>query len=72
MTGGVPGQLGPLGPDLSLVRDWKLAEFIATMRTGIDPNGRELSGQMPWRPIGRMDDEELAAVYEYLTHLPDS
>ena len=56
----------------SLVKDWKLAEFIATMRTGIDPNGRELSRQMPWRPIGRMDDEELAAVYEYLTHLPDS
>jgi hypothetical protein len=22
--------------------------------------------------IGRMDDEELAAVYEYLTHLPGS
>jgi mono/diheme cytochrome c family protein len=72
LTGGVPGQIGPLGPDLNLVKDWKLAEFIATMRTGIDPNGRELSRQMPWRPIGRMDDEELAAVYEYLTHLPDS
>jgi len=72
LTGGVPGQLGPFGPDLNLVRDWRLAEFITTMRTGIDPNGRELSGQMPWRPIGRMDDEELAAVYEYLTHLPDS
>jgi hypothetical protein len=25
---------------------------------------------MPWRPLGRMDDEELAAIYEYLTHLP--
>jgi len=25
-----------------------LAEFIATMRTGIDPNGQELSKQMPW------------------------
>jgi len=42
------------------------------MRTGIDPYGRALSQQMPWRPIGRMDDEELAAVYEYLTHLPGS
>jgi mono/diheme cytochrome c family protein len=72
LTGGVPGQIGPFGPDLNLVRDWKLAEFMTTMRTGIDPNGRELSGQMPWRPIGRMDDEELAAVYEYLTHLPES
>jgi len=70
LTGGVPGQLGPLGPDLNLVKDWKLAQFIATMRTGIDPNGHELNKQMPWRPVGRMDDEELAAVYEYLTHLP--
>jgi Cytochrome C oxidase, cbb3-type, subunit III len=70
LTGGVPGQIGPLGPDLNLVKQWNLAEFIATMRTGIDPNGQELSKQMPWRPLGRMDDEELAAVYEYLTHLP--
>ena len=72
LTGGVPGQMGPLGPDLNLVKGWKLAEFIATMRTGIDPNGHALSEQMPWRPIGRMDDDELTAVYEYLTHLPGS
>jgi hypothetical protein len=45
-------------------------EFIATMRTGINPGGRELGEKMPWRPIGQMDDEELSAVYEYLTHLP--
>jgi mono/diheme cytochrome c family protein len=70
LTGGVPGQLGPLGPDLNLVKGWKLDEFIATMRTGVDPNGHELSKQMPWRPIGRMGDEDLHAVYEYLTHLP--
>jgi len=72
LTGGVPGQLGPLGPDLNLVKRWKLAEFIATMRTGVDPNGHELSKEMPWQPIGRMSDEELSAVYEYLTHLPNS
>ncbi len=72
LTGGVPGQLGPLGPDLNLVKRWKLEEFVATMRTGVDPNGHELSKEMPWRPIGRMSDEELGAVYEYLTHLPDS
>jgi len=72
LTGGVPGQLGPLGPDLNLVKRWKLEEFVATMRTGVNPNGHELSKEMPWRPIGRMSDEELSAVYEYLTHLPNS
>jgi len=72
LTGGVPGQLGPLGPDLNLVKGWKLEEFVATMRTGIDPSGHEISKEMPWQPIGRMSDEELGAVYEYLTHLPNS
>ena len=37
------GRLGPLGPDLNVVKDWNLAEFIATMRNGIDPNGHEIS-----------------------------
>jgi hypothetical protein len=58
---------GQLGTDLNLIKDWKFAQFIATVRTSIDPNGRELNKQMPWRPIGRMDDDELAAVYEYLS-----
>ena len=70
LTGGVPGQIGPLGPDLTVVKGWKLEEFVATLRTGVDPNGHELGKDMPWRPIGRMGDDELRAVYEYLTHLP--
>jgi mono/diheme cytochrome c family protein len=71
LTGGVQGQLPPVGPGLSLVKDWKLQDFIATMRTGIDPNGYHLGEQMPWRPIGKMDDEELTAIYTYLTNMPD-
>ena len=73
LTGGVKGQLGPIGPDLNLVKEWQRDEFIATMRTGVDPYGHALNEQkMPWRPIGRMDDDELGAMYEYLTHLPAS
>jgi mono/diheme cytochrome c family protein len=72
LTGGVPGQLAPLGPDLYLVKGWKFEEFVTTMRTGVDPNGHELGKQMPWRPIGRMGDEELRAIYEYLTHMPNA
>ena len=71
LTGGVPGQLAPLGPDLNLVKGWKFEEFVTTMRTGVDPNGHELGKQMPWRPVGRMADEDLRAVYEYLTHMPE-
>jgi Cytochrome C oxidase, cbb3-type, subunit III len=71
LTGGVPGQLALLGLDLNLVKAWKFEEFFATMRTGVDPNGHEVGEQMPWKPIGRMGEEELRAVYEYLTHLPN-
>ena len=41
------------------------------MRTGVDPNGHELGKQMPWQPVGRVADEDLQAVYEYLTHMPE-
>jgi hypothetical protein len=34
---------------------------------GTDPSGHRLSTQMPWGPIGKLDDEELVALYEYLT-----
>jgi mono/diheme cytochrome c family protein len=72
LTGGVPGQLGPLGPDLNLVKEWSFGEFLTTMRTGVDPTGHKLSEQMPWRPIGRMGDVELQAIYQYLNQLPRS
>jgi mono/diheme cytochrome c family protein len=72
LQGGAPGQFGPIGPALAIVKDWKLEDFIATLRTGIDPNGYHLDGnKMPWRSIGKMDDEELGAIYAYLKRLPD-
>jgi cytochrome c553 len=72
LTGGVQGQWAPIGPGLSLVSDWTREQFIATLRTGKDPSGHELGERMPWRPLGKMDDVELGAIYEYLTHLPAS
>jgi hypothetical protein len=55
LKGGVQGQLPPVGPGLGFVKDWKLQDFITTMRTGIDPTGHEISKQMPWQPIGKID-----------------
>jgi mono/diheme cytochrome c family protein len=66
LTGAVPGQIAPKGPNLQVVRAWSKEQFIATMRTGLDPTGRPLSELMPWRALGRMDDDELTAVFEYL------
>lgn len=70
LSGGMPGQFAPLGPDLNMVKEWTFEQFAATMHTGVDPYGHEIEKQMPWRPIGRMSNEELRAIYEYLTHLP--
>jgi len=68
---GGKGGLGPVGPDLTLVKQWKREEFITTMRTGTDPTGHEIDGsEMPWQYIGKMDDVELGALYEYIIHLP--
>ena len=72
LTGGVQGQWAPIGPGLSLVADWSREQFIATLRTGKDPSGHELSEKMNWRTFGKMDDDELSAIYEYLTHMPGS
>jgi cytochrome c553 len=71
LTGGDAGQLAPIGPGLSLVAGWSREQFIATLRTGKDPNGHELGDVMPWPQIGKMDDVELGAMYEYLTHQPE-
>jgi len=72
LTGGVPGQLPPLGPDLHFVKEWKFEEFLTAMRTGVDPNGHEIGKQMPWQVVGRMSNDDLRALYEYLAHLPNA
>lgn len=70
LTGGTPGQLAPIGPNLALMKGWSKEQFITTMRTGVDPSGHALGAQMPWQNVGRMDDDELTAVYAYITGLP--
>jgi mono/diheme cytochrome c family protein len=45
-----------------------LEEFIQTMRTGKRPNGTEL--QMPWKNASQMTEEDLGALYVYLTTAP--
>ena len=61
--------IAPKGPSLRLVQAWTKEEFINTLRTGVNPSGRELSPLMPWKSTGRLDDVELSALYQYLISL---
>jgi len=70
LTGGTPGQLPPVGPNLRLVKGWTAEQFITTLRTGVDPSGHQLKDTMPWQTISRLDDVELAAMHAYLASLP--
>jgi mono/diheme cytochrome c family protein len=70
LTGGTPGQLAPIGPDLNLVRAWTREQFITTLRTGIDPRGHVINDDMPWRSFGQLSDDDLTAVYRYMTRSP--
>jgi mono/diheme cytochrome c family protein len=46
------------------------AVFIQTLRTGRVAGVRPLSSAMPWRRFGRLTDEDLGAIFEYLQSVP--
>ena len=70
LSGGGGGVL-PKGPNLRSVKSWSRDGFLATLRTGKTPFGKQLDSlMMPWNQFGRGSDEELTAVYAYLVSLP--
>ncbi|HXR57648.1 MAG TPA: cytochrome C [Casimicrobiaceae bacterium] len=76
LTGG--RQFGPftsanITPDaLGRPAGLTLAQFITTLRTGhnpLDPPGVLLQ-VMPWPEFGKKTDQDLRAIYEYLSAIP--
>lgn len=68
MTGTEATALSPSIPNPRLfVGAVTLQQFIQTMRTGVRPNGEALADLMPWENASRMTDDDLAALYAYLT-----
>jgi mono/diheme cytochrome c family protein len=59
----------PPGPSLRIVKFWTDADFLSTLRTGIDPAKHQLSDNMPWRQYGQATDDDLKAIYQYLISL---
>jgi cytochrome c553 len=69
--GGKPDQEGPPpGPSLvAFAKQHSEADFIKTIRTGVTPEGRTLSEDMPWRIYQKFSDDDLRALYAYITVL---
>jgi mono/diheme cytochrome c family protein len=49
---------------------WAEADFLKTIRTGVDPSGHQLVDQMPWRRYAGMTDEELRAIWAFIQSMP--
>ena len=68
-TGGGGGVV-PVGPSLRSVKNWTPDQFIAALRTGRTPFGKQLDSlAMPWNIYSRATDDELRAIHAYLTSL---
>ena len=68
---GFPANPSNLTPDSATgIGSWSEDDFIRTLRTGVDPEGRELHPFMPWRQLRRMSDDDVRAIFRYLRTLP--
>lgn len=64
----------PYSPNLTpagVLTIWTADDFIETMHTGVTPYGRQLDPNfMPYEYYGRMDNQDLTAIFLYLQSLP--
>jgi cytochrome c553 len=50
-------------------RTWTYEDFMKAMRQGIRPDGEPMSEDMPWPEVGRLNDTELKALFDYYRSL---
>ena len=69
---GVPAStMGPAIPNpRPLVGTLSLEQFAQMMRSGVKPDGVAFPETMPWQNAAKMSDDDLAALYAYLTTAP--
>lgn len=69
-----PDPSSPPAPNLTPAGElgsWTEADFLAAIRSGVTPNGRQLdSAFMPWESFAKFDDDELVGLWMYLQSLP--
>lgn len=70
LDGNAPPPAPPGATNLTVVMPkWSKEDFFQAMRTGVDSTGHQISPPMPWKSIGKLDDVELEALYQYLHSL---
>lgn len=63
----------PLAANLTpsgAVGQWSEADFIKTIRTGLNPAGQALDVTMPWPRYGNMTDDDLKALWAFIRTVP--
>jgi cytochrome c553 len=62
----------PRAPDITPagLRGWTEADFLASMRTGVRPDGSRLNSLMPWGSYAQLTDDELRAIWRFLMTFP--
>lgn len=53
------------------LKNWTESDFIKAMRSGKKPDGQDFSQYMPYQTLNAMTNEELKAVWLFLTSLPE-
>lgn len=56
----------PAGP----IGQWTEADFFKALREGKRPNGAAINPFMPWQASGKMTDDEIRAVWQFLRFVP--
>jgi mono/diheme cytochrome c family protein len=68
MTGVAESAMSPAIPNpRPLVNELTQEQFFAMMRSGVKPDGTPFPETMPWQNAAKMTDDDLAALYAYLT-----
>lgn len=68
VTGAPATSVSPAIPNpRPFVSTLTLEQFTAVMRSGVKPDGQPFPETMPWQNASKMNDDDLAALYAYLT-----
>lgn len=70
----IPGTPAELPPAANLtqaaLKSWSQNDFRNALRTGKRPDGSAINTFMPWPAMSKMTDDEMAALWLYLSSLP--